>query len=181
MEFSRQEYWSGLPFPSPGDLPNPGIEPRSPVLQADALLSEPPGKPLSCLRCWNTEALVRNLVSMCQTLLTNSQQRFYVIFCHFVQDSNDSFRHVSTAEDPAPQSVVFIYKKKVWKANKGISLSLKTTETKSMPRFLLDTCSSKDISFNIYKVKKGIVKGQSNTYIICQLFNMKEKRQSFFI
>ena len=44
MEFSRQEYWSGLPFPSPGDLPNPGIEPGSPALQADALLSEPPGK-----------------------------------------------------------------------------------------------------------------------------------------
>ena len=44
MELSRQEYWSGLPFPSPGDLPNPGIEPRSPSLQADALPSEPPGK-----------------------------------------------------------------------------------------------------------------------------------------
>ena len=43
MEFSRQEYWSGLPFPSPGDLPNPGIKPRSPTLQADALPSEPPG------------------------------------------------------------------------------------------------------------------------------------------
>ena len=43
MEFSRQEYWSGLPFPSPGGLPNPGIEPGSPALQADALLSEPPG------------------------------------------------------------------------------------------------------------------------------------------
>ena len=42
--FSRQEYWSGLPFPSPGDLPNPGIEPRSPTLRADALPSEPPGK-----------------------------------------------------------------------------------------------------------------------------------------
>ena len=41
MEFSRQEYWSGLPFPSPGDLPNPGIEPRSPTFQADALPSEP--------------------------------------------------------------------------------------------------------------------------------------------
>ena len=45
MGFSRQEYWSGLPFPSPGDLFNPGIEPRSPTLQADALSSEPPGKP----------------------------------------------------------------------------------------------------------------------------------------
>ena len=45
MEFSGQEYWSGLPFPSPGDLPNPGIEPGSPALQAEALQSEPPGNP----------------------------------------------------------------------------------------------------------------------------------------
>ena len=44
MGFSRQEYWSGLPFPSPGDLPDPGIESRSPALQADALTSEPPGQ-----------------------------------------------------------------------------------------------------------------------------------------
>ena len=48
MEFSKQEYWSGLPFPSPGVLPNPGIEPRSPALLADALPSEPPGK------CWGS-------------------------------------------------------------------------------------------------------------------------------
>ena len=41
--FSRQEYWSGLPFPSPGDLPDPGIESGSPALQADALPSKPPG------------------------------------------------------------------------------------------------------------------------------------------
>ena len=45
MGFSRQEYWSGVPFPSPGDLPDPGIEPRSSALQAEALTSEPPGKP----------------------------------------------------------------------------------------------------------------------------------------
>ena len=45
LGFSRQEYWSGLPFPFPGDLPNPGTEPRSPALQADSLLSEPSGKP----------------------------------------------------------------------------------------------------------------------------------------
>ena len=44
-EFSRQEYWSRLPCPPPGDLPNPGIEHKSPALQADSLLSEPPGKP----------------------------------------------------------------------------------------------------------------------------------------
>ena len=46
MGFSRQEYWSGLPFPSPGDLPDPGIEPRSPALQADSLPAELPRKPL---------------------------------------------------------------------------------------------------------------------------------------
>ena len=47
MEFPRQEYWRGLPFPSPWDLPNPGIEPQSPVLQADSLLTElGPGRPL---------------------------------------------------------------------------------------------------------------------------------------
>ena len=44
-DFSRQKYWSGLPFPSPGDLPDPGIEPRSPALLADALPLEPSGKP----------------------------------------------------------------------------------------------------------------------------------------
>ena len=45
MGFSRQEYWSGLPFSSPGNLPDPGIEPVSPALQADSLPVEPPGKP----------------------------------------------------------------------------------------------------------------------------------------
>ena len=56
MGFSRQEYRSGLPFPSPVDIPNTGIEPRSPTLQADALPSEPPGKPFfnnnqNCFQC----------------------------------------------------------------------------------------------------------------------------------
>ena len=45
MAFPMQGYWSGLPFPSPGNIPDPGSEPRSPVLQADSLQSEPPGKP----------------------------------------------------------------------------------------------------------------------------------------
>ena len=45
MGFSRQEYWSGLPLPSPGDLPNPGIKPGSPALQADSLLTKLQGKP----------------------------------------------------------------------------------------------------------------------------------------
>ena len=47
LGFSRQEYWSGLPCPPPGDLPNPGIEPRSLTLQADSVLSQPPGKPMN--------------------------------------------------------------------------------------------------------------------------------------
>ena len=50
MGFSRPEHWSGLPFPSPEDLPHSGIKPRSPVLQADSLLFEPPGKPKNVSR-----------------------------------------------------------------------------------------------------------------------------------
>ena len=65
MEFSRPEYWSGLPFPSPGDLPNIGIEPGSPALQADALPSEPPGKPMISLK----PTLIR-LVSPAPTPMT---------------------------------------------------------------------------------------------------------------
>ena len=55
MGFSRQEYWSGLPFPSPGNLPNPGIEPRSPTFQADALTSEPPGKLIILCLGWSDD------------------------------------------------------------------------------------------------------------------------------
>ena len=47
MGFPRQEFWSGLPFPCLGDFPDPGIEPRSPALQAVSLLTEPPGKPMA--------------------------------------------------------------------------------------------------------------------------------------
>ena len=62
MEFSRQEYWSGLPFPSPGDLPDPGIGPGSPALGVDALLSEPPGNPiLKCSQVINTNSKIVDL------------------------------------------------------------------------------------------------------------------------
>ena len=68
MGFSRQEYWSGLPFPSPGDLPDPGIEPRSPALQADALTSEPPGKPFCVYTLLNFEAICWAEVDDCFSL-----------------------------------------------------------------------------------------------------------------
>ena len=65
MEFSRQEYWSGLPFPSPGDLPNPGIEPVLPALQTDSLTHAPPGKPyLSGI--WSKAIQVENAMLVLQ-------------------------------------------------------------------------------------------------------------------
>ena len=57
MEFSRHEYWSGLPFPSPRDLPEPGTEPASPASTGGFFTAEPPAKPRSCIgKCQNMEA-----------------------------------------------------------------------------------------------------------------------------
>ena len=67
MGFSRQEYWSGLPFPSPGDLPDPGIEPRSPALQADALTSEPKWATSS----YSIQSLLISLGGRCQCAWAN--------------------------------------------------------------------------------------------------------------
>ena len=64
MGFSRQEYWSGLLFPSPGDLPDPGIEPGSPTLQADSLPSEPPGKPKLYYRVFLNVEINLNLIGL---------------------------------------------------------------------------------------------------------------------
>ena len=68
-EFSRQEYWSGQPFPSPGDLPDPGTESGSPALQADSLLSEPPGKTVIICSC-------NPKIGQCRTLM-NSRALLY--------------------------------------------------------------------------------------------------------
>ena len=74
MGFSRQECWSGLPFPSPGDLPNPGIEPTSPALQADTLTSEPPGEPLKIVKlCCTTETY--NLPKYCVSTVPQGKKR----------------------------------------------------------------------------------------------------------
>ena len=76
MKFSRQEYWSGLPFPSPRDLPDPGIKPGSPALQPDALPSESPGK-------LNMPALEQNCESLVPTALVGDGAQISL--------SNDSF------------------------------------------------------------------------------------------
>ena len=65
MGFSRQEYWSGLPFRSPGNLPNPGIEPGSPALQADSSLSEPLGKPILLNLQFSTNQSINLAVCVC--------------------------------------------------------------------------------------------------------------------
>ena len=64
MGFSRQEYWSGLPYPPPGDLPNPGVEPRSPAFQVDSLPAETQGKMVGLIR-WESESEV---AQSCPTL-----------------------------------------------------------------------------------------------------------------
>ena len=66
MGFSRQEYWSGLPFPSPGDLPDPGIEPGSSALEADALPSEPPGSLMHVY--WKESDVAQSCPTLCDPM-----------------------------------------------------------------------------------------------------------------
>ena len=84
MGFSRQEYWSGFPCPSPGDLPNPGIKPGSLALQANSLQSEPPGKPnlirerlkdhntvkLSCVKYFYTKNVWKETLKVVLTVIS---------------------------------------------------------------------------------------------------------------
>ena len=65
MGFSRQEYWSGLPFPSPGDLSSPGVAPRSSALQADILPSEPPGSPCKLKHCCKSKVFIIVCLFVC--------------------------------------------------------------------------------------------------------------------
>ena len=85
MEFSRQEYWNGFPFPSPEDLHNPGIKPGSPALQADSVPSEPPGKPL----IWHIIAN-NNLDGKCDSTpspVASTQFSLVHFSCSIVSDS----------------------------------------------------------------------------------------------
>ena len=72
MGFSRQEYWSGVPFPSLGDLPDSGIESRSPSLQAAALPSKQPGKPLSKVNVLINETLENSSILFCEDTVKES-------------------------------------------------------------------------------------------------------------
>ena len=81
MGFSRQEYWSGLPFPSPGDLPSSGIEPASPPLQADVLTSEPPGTPPTYIyidRCNSVKCTPSNELFKTKAFQNTNE---YVLIC----------------------------------------------------------------------------------------------------
>ena len=77
MGFSRQEYWSGLPCPPPRDPPNPGIELRSPTLQADSLPSEPPGKPLSKLGKTRFSPTIKWVIFLPEQSLSISSHFFF--------------------------------------------------------------------------------------------------------
>ena len=81
MGFSRPEYWSGLPFPSPGDLPDPGIKSWSPALQADSLSSKPPGKPFAeSKKDYKTQnkAKIRNKSNLAKLWLVNNRYKYYL-------------------------------------------------------------------------------------------------------
>ena len=88
MGFSRQEYWCGLPFPSPGNIPDPGIEPWSPALQADALLSEPPGCPYK--RLWPSE--MGKMDEKTKARVTRLNLSKATRACHYLQRAVSQFQ-----------------------------------------------------------------------------------------
>ena len=96
MGFSRQEDWSGLPCPPPGDLPNPGIKLRSPALQVDSLPSEPPGMPINNVRLKeNSKALFDRLCLVCPTEQNDSEPAWSVTQYFLIKCWSGLFHHVS--------------------------------------------------------------------------------------
>ena len=110
MVFSRQEYWSGLPFSSPGDLPDPGIEPRSPVLQADSLPSELPGKSEETLSISSVSSVAQSCPTFCDPMnrstpgfpVHHQLPEFTQTHVHRVRDAIQPSHPMSSPFPPAP-------------------------------------------------------------------------------
>ena len=111
--FSRQEYWSGLPFPSPGDLPNPGIEPGSPALEADALtsfLGPSCSLLISYLHCFSFSSVAQSCLTLCDLmdcntpgfLIHHQPPGFTQTHVHQVSDAIQPSHPLSSPSPPAP-------------------------------------------------------------------------------
>ena len=94
MVFSRQEYWCGLPFPSPGDLPDPEMETGSPALQADFFTTEPPGKPYSSFIKWIIIVIFFSVVTgriervcMCDHLVLSELTKYTISMNHYYYEA----------------------------------------------------------------------------------------------
>ena len=109
MEFSRQEYWNGLPFLSPGDLPYPGIKPGSPTLQAEALPSEPPGKPptvwMSTAKSFFFNFYTNIVDSQCCISFTCTAKWFHYWCCCSVAKSDSLPPHGLHVRLPCPSLI----------------------------------------------------------------------------
>ena len=104
MEFSRQKYWSGLPFPSPGHLPNPGIESGSLALQADSLPSEPPGQPPLPLELAIGPITMKTCVvalenRLCNTHTYTQSSHMFSHHTHIYPLSHNTLMHMGTRMD----------------------------------------------------------------------------------
>ena len=94
LKFSRPEYWREQPFLSPGDLPNPGIEPRSPALQADSLPAEPQGKPIKPLNQWKfvTARIENKYTKLCKINQFVKKMYFKLIYFTLFQIAQNAMR-----------------------------------------------------------------------------------------
>ena len=96
MIFPRQEYWGGLPFPSPGDIPNSGMEPRSPALQANSLPTEPPGKTFFYGKYFK---ITNNLLPHCPNCQVSTDNTQTLILYHAKKGKINSFKTLKSYMD----------------------------------------------------------------------------------
>ena len=137
LEFSRKEYWSGQLFPSPGELSNPGIEPRSPALQTDSLPVEPPGKPKTLASWWSRRTCAHLLLWKLQNynsmnyniclLLNNHQQENFG--SHKKKDTLHSRAKEKTKQDGRRGEIEFRIKPHTCQRLRGLKQNLVHTRT----------------------------------------------------